>query len=313
MTEPGSSTSPRMMPIYTGSMIISKFRGKDSDCSLGEWKRQLNTLFNLQNIPVEFRADFTLSCLEGTAKRQILILPQERRKTAELIFKKLEELYGDQASASVLRAQFFNITQEPQEDIDSFALRIQEHFARLKRRDARGLRDEDVLLRDVLIDGLRDPAMRGEFRSKVLLNDDVTFEQVKTEMLVRERAYGAKQDQVQCFATRGHSSSLNSDLEQMKRQLKEEMNDQIASKFKELSQCLISEIRTELQQASPRRAQQTSTQGRNHHTPDRRAPWRPAANQYDEQGRPICNNCAQSGHTARYCRVSNPSGPAPLN
>ena len=149
-----------MMPIYTGSMIISKFRGKDSDCSLGEWKRQLNTLFNLQNIPVEFRADFTLSCLEGTAKRQILILPQERRKTAELIFKKLEELYGDQASASVLRAQFFNITQEPQEDIDSFALWIQEHFARLKRRDARGLRDEDVLLRDVLIDGLRDPAMR---------------------------------------------------------------------------------------------------------------------------------------------------------
>ena len=133
------------------------------------------------------------------------------------------------------------------------------------------------------------------------------------EMLVRERAYGAKQDQVQCFATRGHSSSLNSDLEQMKRQLKEEMNDQIASKFKELSQCLISEIRTELQQASPRRAQQTSTQRRNHHTPDRRAPWRPAANQYDEQGRPICNNCAQSGHTARYCRVSNTSGPAPLN
>ena len=113
------------------------------------------------------------------------------------------------------------------------------------------------------------------------------------------------------FKFRGKDSDCS--LGEWKRQLKEEINDQIASKFKELSQCLISEIRTELQQASPRRAQQTSTQGRNHHTPDRRAPWRPAANQYDEQGRPICNNCAQSGHTARYCRVSNPSGPAPLN
>ena len=57
--------------------------------------------------------------------------------------------------------------------------------------------------------------MRGDFRSKDLLNNDVTFEQVKREMLVRERK---SIDQVQFFATRGQPSLLNSHLEQMKRQ-----------------------------------------------------------------------------------------------
>lgn len=164
----------------------------------------------------------TLCCLEGKAKREILILPPEKRNTAELIFSELEKLYGDRTTASVLRSQFFNARQEPHEDISSFALRLQEHFVRLKRKDSRGLNDENILLRDHLIEGLRDAAIRGEFRAKILLNDNLTFEAVKAELIVREYAYGETVEQVQCFATRGERYSNNcnvKDLEQIKLKL----------------------------------------------------------------------------------------------
>ena len=147
-----------MVPMF--NLMTSKFGGRDLDIGLGVWKSNLKTTFALQGVPNNFRAELTLCCLEGKAKREILILPPEKRNTAELIFAELDKLYGDSATASFLRSQFFNACQEPYEDISSFALRLQEDFLRLKKKDLRGIRD-DVLRRDHLIEGLRDSATRG--------------------------------------------------------------------------------------------------------------------------------------------------------
>ena len=148
-------------------------------------------------------------------------------------------MYGDKATASVLRSQFFNARQETHEDISSFALRLQEDFLRLKRKDSRGLRDDDVLLRDHLIEGLRDPTTKGEFRAKILLDDSLTFETIKAELFLREQAYGQTFEQAQCFTMRGHNHGNTpnvKDLEQIKSQLRDEMNTQMTTKFNELSQ-----------------------------------------------------------------------------
>lgn len=76
-----------MIPMF--NMVTTKFRGKDSDISLGEWKSNLQTTFALQGVPVDFRAELTLCCLEGKAKREILILAPEKRNSPELIFNEL--------------------------------------------------------------------------------------------------------------------------------------------------------------------------------------------------------------------------------
>lgn len=72
------------------NMATKKFKGKDSDISLGEWKSNLKTTLVLQGIPAEFRAELILCCLEGKTKREILILPPEKRNTADLIFTESE-------------------------------------------------------------------------------------------------------------------------------------------------------------------------------------------------------------------------------
>ena len=127
----------------------------------------------------------TLCCLEGKAKRKILILPPEERSTAELIFSELEKLYGDEAIASVLRSQIFNTWHE---DISSSALRLQEDFFRLKKKDSRGIEHDDVLPRDYLIEGLRDSTTRGECRAKILLDDSLAFEVIMAELSLWEQA-----------------------------------------------------------------------------------------------------------------------------
>lgn len=303
--QPGPSTIRPfgMVPMF--NMVTSKFKGKDSEISLGEWKSSLKTTFALQGVPMDFRAELTLCCLEGKAKREILILPQNRRDTAEKIFTELDKLYGDKVTASVLRSQFFNAKQQPHEDISTFALRLQEDFNRLKNKDPRGINDTDVLLRDHLIEGLRDPATRGEFRTKILLNDELTFETIKDELCLREQAYGETFEQAQCFTLKGHDSKAvnTKDFEQFKSQFREEMNMQMTAKFTELSKTIVSEIRSELQRTPPGSAH---TSGWNPpFTPTRPVgrgrPRMNSANRYDERGNPICNNCSQPGHIARFC------------
>lgn len=280
------------------NMMNSKFKGKDSEISFGEWKSNLETMFVLQGIPQDYRAELTLCCLEGKAKREILILPREKRITAELIFNELEKLYGDRTTASVLRSQFFNARQDPHEDVGSFALRLQEYFQRLKKKDSRGIGDDDVLLRDHLVDGLRDSSVRGEFRTKILIDDSLTFDSIKNELVLREQAYGETVGHLQCFNTRG-DNCINKhnvkDLEQIKSELKEEMTKHINSQFNELSQSLIKEVRAELAQARvPNSDFQQTTRD-----------FRPRfnSNRYDESGNPICNRCSQPGHIARYCQA----------
>lgn len=296
-----------MIPMF--NMVTTKFRGKDSDISLGEWKSNLQTTFALQGVPVDFRAELTLCCLEGKAKREILILAPEKRNSPELNFNELDKLYGDKTTASVLRSQFFNARQETHEDISSFALRLQEHFLRLKRKDPRGMNDEDILLRDHLVEGLRDTALRGEFRTKILMNDQLTFAEIKAELILREHVYGEMVDPVQCFAAKGerYKTCNAKDMEQIKSELWEDMNKQMTTQFNDLSQTLIKEIRSELHQATQGTLDWKQTdQSRSRKKGGSRP--RVYSNSYDEQGSPICNTCSQPGHIARFCKSTPRSG-----
>ncbi|KAK7926300.1 hypothetical protein WMY93_008610 [Mugilogobius chulae] len=69
-----------------------------------------------------------------------------------------------QTTKSSHRALLADLSLDPwidiHEDLSSFALRLQEHFQRLKRKDPRGISEDNVLLRDHLVEGLRDATLR---------------------------------------------------------------------------------------------------------------------------------------------------------
>lgn len=130
-------------------------------------------MFRLQNVPVGNQAHYILSSLEGDARRPVLILPEEKQWTADQIFVELSLLYGDKVYAPDLRSMFFNCRQESSEGSCEFAFRLQELFNCLKKRDDRGIADEDLLLRDQFVNGLYDSKLRGELCIKVLTNNNL--------------------------------------------------------------------------------------------------------------------------------------------
>lgn len=265
-----------MYPCFSGAPGLIKFNGKTSAISLSEWKATLQTMFNVQYIPVTHQVDLVLSGLEGEAKREILILPIEQRNTVKLIFDKLDELYGDRLPASVLRSLYFSCTQEARETTRTFALRLQELFRRLQNRDPRGIGNEDVLLRDQFVDGLRDTTLRRELRTKLLLQEGLTFAQVRQEVLARVEVYGEEEIPAQSYAVqqsnplvqpsaapRLHSpvqsyvsnqaNPVTLDLQQMKDDMQKELMSEFREQFTSLSRELIQEVRGGWHQPSPRK------------------------------------------------------------
>ena len=263
-----SVTPVFMYPCFSGAPGMTKFKGKASAINLSEWKATLEMMFTVQYIPDTHRVDLVLSGLEGEAKREILILPAEQRQTARLIFDKLDELYGDRVPASVLRSLYFSCTQAAGETTRTFALRLQETFRRLQNKDPRGIGNVDVLLRDQFVDGLRDTTLRRELRTKMLLQEDLTFAQVKQEVLARVEVYGEEEiptqayvvqqnNPVQSNATRPlgqshvphHENRMIAELQQMRQELRKEMMSEFRDQFTSLSRELIQEVREHRQNA----------------------------------------------------------------
>lgn len=88
-----------------------------------------------QNLNVQQRVDFTLSTLDGKARRQIMLLASEDRDTELKILDVLTRKYGSSSSSDQLRVDFFDCKQLPGEGIEDFILRLSESFNRWRSRD----------------------------------------------------------------------------------------------------------------------------------------------------------------------------------
>lgn len=197
-----ASGSMMMFPFMMGAPWAQRFKGGNcsvGDVSLVEWKSSLEAMFRIYALPETKQLDIVLSSLDGEAKREMQILPDESKRTVKQVFEKLEELYGDKTTASTLRSLFFSCRQKSTENIREFSLRLQELFSRMKKRDSRGIGDEDILIRDQFLSGLQDVMLRRELRAKILLNDGLSFTDIRREAVLRVEAFeGEESTVVQC-------------------------------------------------------------------------------------------------------------------
>lgn len=102
------------------------------------------------------------------------------RDTPKKIFDVLLTLYDDNTHASILKTQFFNFRQEPQQSLRAFSLCLRKLFSRLKQKDNTGL------LRDQFIMGLREGPIHQELHRLVRKTPALSFDEVKIEALALE-------------------------------------------------------------------------------------------------------------------------------
>lgn len=295
--EEGPAARPQVMPVFMGAPWAQRFGGPGSELNLYEWKTRTEYLAGLQGLSEPQKLQFVLGSLEGEAKREVQAAPGAVRATAKTIYDFLTELYGDTTPVAVLRAQFFNFRQGPRQDLRAYSLRLRELYTRLKERADHGLGEENTLLRDQFLLGLRDGPIRQSLRLQLRQDPTLAFEALRREALAQEADRAETPDPPACMAASGICPPTVVDWKQ---ELRAELMKDVKEQMAELSKALIGELRRGRPSGVPLLRERSYSEGSREmgHRPGRPGP---ARFQWDDQGRPICNHCGEAGHMSRQC------------
>nr|XP_055037949.1 uncharacterized protein LOC129425910 [Misgurnus anguillicaudatus] len=214
-------TPPRVMPVFLGNPWVQKYTGVESEVHLTEWRAQIEYLAGLQGLSASQQQQFVLNSLGGEARREVQAAPEAVRATAQTIFHFLTEQYGDTTPVAVLRAQFFNCKQGPHQSIRAFALKLREQYTRLQRRRDHGIGDEETLLRDQFLLGLREGPLRQNLRVQFRRDPELTFDDLKKEAMALEGDQAEAKETPVCAAVSGPAAA--SEASDWKQTLKMEL------------------------------------------------------------------------------------------
>ena len=95
-TNPATPTVPSTMaiPWFVALPCMPKFSGKDGEIiKFGTWLEQIEYMLRTQGLPGPQRVHFVLWALEGTAKRQVLLLDAAQRASDRTILAELKGPY----------------------------------------------------------------------------------------------------------------------------------------------------------------------------------------------------------------------------
>lgn len=147
-----------------------RFNGKSDGLKYGDWANQMKTLLRAQRLTEEQTIDFILSAVEDDAKREIQLLDEQNRNTADKIFDFLNRLYAGTSSAADLRMKCFNIRQGSREVLSDFSLHILETFQQWREAEPDGTARQETTLRDQLIVSLQAGLLKKELQRQVRPN-----------------------------------------------------------------------------------------------------------------------------------------------
>nr|XP_055037252.1 deleted in malignant brain tumors 1 protein-like [Misgurnus anguillicaudatus] len=190
--------------------------------------------------------------------------------------------------------------QGPHQSIRAFALKLREQYACLQRRQDHGLGDEETLLRDQFLLGLREGPLRQNLRVQFRRDPELTFDDLKKEAMALEGDQAEVKETPVCAAVSGPAAA--SEVTDWKQALKMELLKDVRDQMAELTKTLVGELRLgpgKKEEGPAPRERTYSDRGRD----GMRRPWQASRPRFewDEQGRPICNRCGTAGHVSRQC------------
>ena len=297
-----------MMPVYPGAPWLPKFEGVEGEDKYREWKEQISGLLSTQDADEAKRVAILYKTLTGEARRQVSVLESAERDTVKKIFKYLDGLYKETIPLSQIRVQFYSCAQRPDESISSYILRLRELVCRLRRDDPTAA-PSDSVLRDQLIMGLSDGPLSQALRIYARRYPDKDFTALREEAVLLAAEQGSRRaTEIECQAVNPTPLPKPSQTADWKRELRQEIMEDVKTQLHGLTKELLTEIRPLLQTAaaarprSPPPAEQRYARPNHRYVPQNRDEW-------DETGRPICRQCKMPGHMARVCRAER----QPLN
>lgn len=323
-----------MLPWYMGGPWLPMFEGKKGE-KVEEWRAKIEMFVRAQGLPSEQKTDFILSALSGEAKREVLLLPDNARDTDVKILDFLTVLYEGSQSLATLRAQFYECRQGAEEEMGAFILRFRELYHRWQVKEQIDVTVEDELLRTQFIRGLQESHVKQELKRLLRRTREITFPAICKEAKALERectkdetetwachTYTSRPPQNQRPPPPTHQAALQQappapstrhlepppgqDTRALWESLRADLQQDLKNQMSALGKSLAEELRAQIANLSVGPADPTVPTVQ----PGSTFPQRPRRStpevsrsqfQWDPQGRPICLECEQSGHTRRFC------------
>ncbi|XP_048836044.1 uncharacterized protein LOC125711303 [Brienomyrus brachyistius] len=306
-TAPGVQELSGGWPWFLGGAWMTRFDGSAKG-TYQEWRRVVGVGLRAQSLSAVQQVDFVLSALEGEARREVELLRENQRDTAEKILEALDRLYGEGAGLAQLRVEFFTCQQQSGEGVGSFILRLREcHYRWRKKEPVRDEDDDDATLRSQLVTGLLAGSTKRELQRLIRRASRLTFMEACREVkeMEKEEGPGTVMEGVDArrtflplpTAATEPATAPSLDLETLRSSLREDLLREMSDQVRELKQVL--------EGWSQVREGQASAPGTTLVVPPSRRRGRTYASsggpRWDEQGRPICLRCGEAGHMVRSC------------
>lgn len=224
---------------YLASMRMPQlppFSGENQkgDVSFEVWKYELHCLIRDAFYPEALILQSIRKSLKGKARDILLTLAQTAKPPD--ILSKFEGIYGIVSSKEVLLQQFYLETQQPDESVADYSIRIENLLRRATDKKQIEESSRHEMLCSKLWNGLRDPLLKNSSRYKYETENDFNklrkeIRSIEQDLLTsRHTTEEAKQLQ-QTTSTNNTEKKLDGILEQMKK-MRERM-DGLEKKFYE--------------------------------------------------------------------------------
>ena len=240
------------MPWFMGVPWVPKFSGDGESDRFSEWKFQMEALIRAQGLNTEQWVDFILSALEGNAKREVALLEPAKHNTDIAILKELALLYGNQQPVAKLRLKFFNVRQEPGEDVRAFTLRLRELHHQWRAREPLADGTDDELLRTQFSMGLRPGPIGQKIQRQLRRTPTLSFAEAFDEAKALEREQGHAEGAQVCptFAKTTRTPTPdppgNTDWQRIKETLRTELREELKEQVTLLGRSIVDELQGRL-------------------------------------------------------------------
>ena len=157
---------------------LRSFDGK-SDVAAAAWCADAKSALRAQNLVGRDAADYVCCHLEGSAKKEVGCHPMEERRDARAILAIIRDAFGERANASQLLRSFYERRQQEDESVTDYSHELAAHVDRLESASPRHVVNRDCMLRDQLVENVREPLLRWELRKKTESTPDASFIEVR--------------------------------------------------------------------------------------------------------------------------------------
>ena len=174
LLEQKESASAPVTVVVQRERRLRNFSGSGAE-TVTEWIEDAHAMISAQGLTGKEAADYLLSHLEGPARREVRFRPADQLNEADALFKNLLETFGERASASQLLRNVYERKQMEGETITEYSHQLVQLIDRLENVSPDHVLDRDTILRDQLIENVREPYLRWELKKQVTNEPESTF------------------------------------------------------------------------------------------------------------------------------------------